>query len=92
MNLQCASGVGLAEFPWTPGDLCQCEDRIHRIGQKDSVTVYYFCAEGTIDSYIVQTLINKNANITRLVEGIDNSQLFEGNDNILEELLRELFI
>ena len=32
--------------------LVQAEDRVHRIGQEDSVNVHYLVAKGTADDYM----------------------------------------
>ena len=57
--LQAASMVVFAEYSWTPGTLVQAEDRVHRIGQANSVNVYYLHAKGSIDDIIWQTLEHK---------------------------------
>lgn len=59
MMLQAASMVVFAEYSWTPGTLVQAEDRVHRIGQANSVNVYYLHAKGSIDDIIWQTLEHK---------------------------------
>ena len=51
--------VVFAEYSWTPGTLVQAEDRVHRIGQPNSVNVYYLHAKGSIDDIIWQTLEHK---------------------------------
>lgn len=67
-NIQ-AAGVGLtltrsadvrfAELDWVPGNLDQAEDRCHRIGQTGSVLVKHYVLEGSLDSYMVDRIIQK---------------------------------
>jgi len=68
LTLTAASRVGFIEFPWTYADCEQCEDRAHRIGQKDSVTCYYFLGKNTIDSKIYKIIQAKKA-IAQAVTG-----------------------
>ena len=42
-----------------PGVLTQAEDRAHRIGQTDSVTVQYLVAQGTADDKLWPMIQNK---------------------------------
>ena len=62
LTLTAASDVAFLELPWTYADCCQCEDRAHRIGQKDNVTAYYLLGHNTIDS-VVYSLINKKKTV-----------------------------
>ena len=61
LTLTASSRVGFIEFPWTFADAEQCEDRAHRIGQKDSVTCYYFLGKNTIDTKIYKIIQAKKA-------------------------------
>jgi SWI/SNF-related matrix-associated actin-dependent regulator 1 of chromatin subfamily A len=39
--------------------MTQCEDRLHRIGTKDSVHVQHLVLEGSLDAMMVKVLIKK---------------------------------
>ena len=59
VNLQsCSTGI-FAELPWSYAELKQCEDRLHRIGQKNKVLIYRFIASDTVDDLIINQLNQK---------------------------------
>ena len=66
------SNVGFVEFPWNYSDCIQCEDRAHRIGQKDSVTCYYFLGRNTIDEKVYQ-IIQEKKNIANAATGSEDN-------------------
>lgn len=68
LTLTASSNVAFVEFPWTYADCCQCEDRAHRIGQKDSATCYYFLGRRTIDEKVYR-IIQEKKNIANAVTG-----------------------
>lgn len=61
LTLTAASNVAFVEFPWTYADCCQCEDRAHRIGQRDNVTCYYLIGRGTIDHALYRIIQDKKS-------------------------------
>lgn len=78
LTLTASSNVAFVEFPWTYADCEQCEDRAHRIGQKDSVTAYYFLGKNTIDEKIYQIIQTKKdmaATITGSTEQVEESTI-----------------
>ena len=75
-NIQ-AAGVGLtltasshavfAELDWVPGNVSQAEDRLHRIGQRDSVLVQHLVLEGSLDCRMARSIIDKQDTIDEAV-------------------------
>ena len=60
ITLAPASSVCLfAELSWVPAEISQCEDRLHRIGTLDSVTVQHLVLAGSLDAIMVRVLIRK---------------------------------
>jgi SWI/SNF-related matrix-associated actin-dependent regulator 1 of chromatin subfamily A len=61
LTLTAASLVVFAELDWVPGNMSQAEDRVHRIGQTDSVLIQHVVIDGSIDATMAHTLIAKQA-------------------------------
>jgi SWI/SNF-related matrix-associated actin-dependent regulator 1 of chromatin subfamily A len=68
ITLTASSRVGFIELPWHPADGDQCEDRCHRIGQKDSVECTYFLGKDTVDEKIY-AIIEKKRGMVNQVTG-----------------------
>ena len=85
LNLQVACNLASLDFPWTPGDLLQGEDRVHRIGQKDHVVIHYLVALFTLEEKLMK-ILQKRADVLNLVLNED-----EDTDlNIFIDLLEDI--
>lgn len=71
ITLTASSCVATMELGWTPAIHDQAEDRVHRIGQKESVNTYYFLGEETIDDDIYQLLEQKRQTVQATLDGKD---------------------
>lgn len=71
LTLTASSNVAFIELAWTYADCCQCEDRAHRIGQKDNVTCYYLLGRGTID-HTIYSLIHRKKSIANEIMNADD--------------------
>jgi SWI/SNF-related matrix-associated actin-dependent regulator of chromatin subfamily A-like protein 1 len=69
ITLTASSSVAFLELPWTPGALAQAIDRVHRIGQKDTVNVYYLFASGTIIDYMAEIINEKQKVLDAVLDG-----------------------
>ena len=82
ITLHAASHLAVLEFPWTPADLAQCEDRCHRIGQTKTLNVYYLVAANTLDEYMARLLAGKQKVLDAVVDGMPDE-----SPSILSELI-----
>lgn len=71
LTLTASSNVAFVEFPWTYADCCQCEDRAHRIGQKNNVNCYYLIGRSTIDP-VLYNIIHKKRSIANQIMACDD--------------------
>jgi SWI/SNF-related matrix-associated actin-dependent regulator 1 of chromatin subfamily A len=60
-TMTAASTAIFVEQDWTPGNIQQAEDRLHRIGQLASVHCLHVVFEGSLDERMIQLLSEKSA-------------------------------
>lgn len=89
ITLTASSRVAFVELPWHAADANQCEDRCHRIGQKDSVQCTYFLGHGTIDEDIYK-IIEKKREVANSITGSDDNTQKEIIDRIAESLFKSV--
>ena len=80
INLFSASDIIFCEREWTPAKEEQAEARLHRIGQKSSVTSYYIVVKDSVDEYMNTTVKNKRDVIGQVIS----------QDEIVESILKEI--
>lgn len=90
ITLTAAATAAALDFPWTPGDLLQGEDRIHRIGQKKNVTVYYLAALNTVEEKLMKVLRKKSKVLDEVLNGTTKSQDLDIFDELISEIKRNL--
>lgn len=83
ITLTAASDVVFLELPWTPAKLEQAIDRLHRIGQKFSVTVYFLLAHHTIEEKIARLLDIKRKIVDGILDGKESDE-----DSLFSELMK----
>lgn len=61
-----------AELGFTPGDLTQAEDRIHRVGQTQSTSITYLVCQGSTDDRLWRMLTDKSCQTGRALDGVSH--------------------
>jgi SWI/SNF-related matrix-associated actin-dependent regulator 1 of chromatin subfamily A len=86
LTLTAASHMIFAELDWSPGAILQAEDRIHRIGQKNSVSISYLVYTNSLDAIIASTVIKKMEILEKTLDTTQNFKKEETN-SILWDVL-----
>ncbi|KAI4292750.1 SWI/SNF-related matrix-associated actin-dependent regulator of chromatin subfamily A-like protein 1 [Pancytospora philotis] len=95
LTLTAGKAVIFAELYWNPGTMLQAEDRIHRIGQLDSVDIHYLVAQNTVDEFVWPQLLRKLTVLESLGVGknelkyVKESRADEGPVNTLDGFLNK---
>ena len=89
LTLTAGSTVILIDRPYTPGDAVQAEDRLHRIGQKNSVTSIWL-QYGDTDKWIDDLLQSKTENINVVLSGVKKKMKFNSINEIAKYTLRKM--
>lgn len=66
-TLHAASYVAFVELDWVPGNLNQAEDRLHRIGQKESILIQHLMLNGSFDGRMAKSVMHKQQVIEKAV-------------------------
>lgn len=69
ITLTRASDVLFVGLDWTPGQVAQAEDRVHRIGQDQAVTIRYLEVTGTVDEDMLELLERKREVLEAVLDG-----------------------
>jgi SNF2 family DNA or RNA helicase len=78
INLTRAKYVIFAELDWSPAIHRQAEDRLHRIGQKNTVFAYYLIGNGTLDDHVASILVDKSYEIDAILD--ETADTYENKD------------
>jgi len=87
LTLTAAEAVIMNDLSFVPAEHAQAEDRSHRIGQKNSTSVYYPLFENTIEGAIYD-ILNKKKKIISTVMGDD---LLLDDASSIENMLKMIY-
>jgi SWI/SNF-related matrix-associated actin-dependent regulator 1 of chromatin subfamily A len=80
ITLTAAETVIMNDLSFVPSDHSQAEDRAYRIGQKETVNIYYMLIDNTIDTLVWDILNEKKIIIGTIM----------GEDDIITEFLKKI--
>ena len=86
ITLTSAEAVIMNDLSFVPAEHAQAEDRSHRIGQKNSTSVYYPLFENTIEG-VIYDILNRKKKIISTVMGDD----IMDDASSIEEMLNIIF-
>ena len=87
ITLNRASYAIFIDCPWTSAQCTQCEDRIHRIGSKNSVFIYYLWAKDTTDERVKSIVEAKEA----ISDYIIDDEVSQNQVNELKKYILDLY-
>jgi len=85
VTLTASSTVVFLELPWSPSELDQAEDRIHRIGQKEACNIYYLLGIDSIDETVMKMLDKKRKIVNAIMDGEKTGRQF-----FISEMLEDM--
>ena len=88
ITLTAASTLGFVELGWTPGEMVQAEDRIHRISQLFPASIFYFLAADTIEVKICRILQKKQKMLESALDGKGNGDRLSVFDSFIKGLVK----
>lgn len=86
ITLTAANYAIFVDCPWTQADCLQCEDRIHRIGSKEPVFIYYLWTNNTIDEKVKDIIETKGILSDYIIDDTYQPQFLEKLKKIIEDL------
>ena len=89
ITLTAAQKMVFAELDWTPANMLQAEDRIHRIGQSGNALIQQLVFDGSLDAKMAETLVRKMGIIERALDKMDIDEPVELFEEIEDEVLQD---
>ncbi len=85
LTLTAASKLFMLTLPFSMGEYDQVSDRLHRIGQKDTVFIYPLIIKDSIDEYVFKMIESKRKEVTKVIDNEDYKSNVD--ESVLTEIL-----
>ena len=92
ITLTAASHVIFVEEDWVPSNITQAEDRVHRIGQKESVLIQHLAVNGSVSVKMIKTCIAKQEIADKALDSFiePESDMVEGTASNYEATTKDV--
>jgi len=77
ITLTAAQKMLFAELDWTPSNMMQAEDRIHRIGQDGNALIQQLVFDGSLDAKMAEMLVRKMEVIEKALDKTQDDEPIE---------------
>jgi SNF2 family DNA or RNA helicase len=88
LTLTAASKMFIMTLPYSVGDYEQLASRIHRISQRNPVSIYPLIYDDTVDSHVFSAIENKRKEIVKVLDNEDYQSNVE--ESVLGEVIEKI--
>lgn len=88
LTLTEASKMIIITLPYSVGQYDQVADRLHRIGQKDTVFIYPLIFNDTLDQYVFDVIESKRKEIVKALDNEDYES--DISESVLSDVIKKL--
>jgi SWI/SNF-related matrix-associated actin-dependent regulator of chromatin subfamily A-like protein 1 len=85
LTLTAASKMIIMSMPFVPSVIDQVYSRIHRIGQKKCVNIFFYMFKDSIDEYIYNIIEKKSGEISKVIDNEEYKSAM--NESIFDDLM-----
>ena len=86
IDLQCANYIILFDLPFNPQVIRQVEDRCHRFGQTQPVTVIKFLVKNTVEDRVLEILKSKTNLFNEVIDGKTGKPISVTQEELLKSV------
>ncbi len=88
LTLTAASKLFIMTLPYSVGEYDQVADRLHRIGQKETVNIYPLLYPDTIDDYVYSSIEGKRKEIVKVIDNEDYKSNVE--ESVIADVIQRI--
>jgi SWI/SNF-related matrix-associated actin-dependent regulator 1 of chromatin subfamily A len=88
LTLTAANKLFILTLPYSVGEYDQVSDRLHRLGQKDTVNIYPLIFRETIDEYVFDAIESKRREIVKVMD--NEEYVSKVSETLINEVIKKI--